>query len=172
MNILVLGGLFLLGMVAVVVAILLVMSERGNENGAALAAAAPTAAMTTPSAPASSPPKAGPGGPTKRLTVPLQAAETERGNTRASLLGSQSLPTTPGRNFVHAGEDDRNSPALNGQMRELVAELRSLHIRAGDVEHRLGVLIEMVERIEHDYGGLVEVDLDEAEVSPDAPPGR
>ncbi len=153
MNILVLGGLFLLGMVAVLAAIWLVMSERGNENGAVLPAAASTTAMSP--APASSPATAGAGRPTKRLTVPLQTAEAERRNTRASLSGSQRLPTPPGRNFASAGEDDRYSPALNGQMRELAAELRSLHIRAGDVEHRLSVLVEMVERIEHDYSDLV-----------------
>ena len=42
--------------------------------------------------------------------------------------------------------------ALNGQFYELAAELRALHRESQDIERRLGLLTEMVSRIEREYG--------------------
>jgi hypothetical protein len=57
------------------------------------------------------------------------------------------LPATPERP-QRSTVDSPPLYALNGQFRELAAELRTLYQQAWDLERRLRVLMEMADRIE------------------------
>ena len=59
----------------------------------------------------------------------------------------QGLPATPERP-QRSTVDSPQLYALNGQFRELAAELRTLYQQAWDLERRLRVLMEMADRIE------------------------
>jgi hypothetical protein len=53
-------------------------------------------------------------------------------------------------------EDKTDHPfsMLNGQFYELAAELRALHRESQDIERRLGILSDLVSRIEREYGEI------------------
>lgn len=133
MSLLIIGGLFALGVVAILGAILLGISEQRRENARANALSAPvslpvderTASLSPPSAPLT----------TARPTIPL-----DRPTTR---LPNEEPPTYA---------------ALNGQFHELADEIRELHQQAWDLEQRLSTLTGTITRIERLQNGHTSVE--------------
>jgi len=132
-NILILGGLLLLGIAAIVVAVVLLLGEQRAEKA--------RATSVTPSTPAASP-------------VALEAPRPRPARTTQRLAAStppvrQSVPTAPVRETpLQARADEQQHFALNGQFHELAAELRTLYQQASDLEQRLHTLSEIADRVE------------------------
>ena len=92
---------------------------------------------------------------------PLKVSETAQ-------IATGGAPTQPGlpapkeevisHNVVPAQLKAQTFPVANGQFHKLSVELHALHGQAQEIEHRLNVLTEMIERIEHDQSHYVSVD--------------
>jgi hypothetical protein len=132
-NILILGGLFALGIVAILVVVVLARGEQGQNkvraNGTGVQAPSPVEPDSTsmPEAPVTS--------RSQRLTVPLDRTPT--------LVGL---------------DEQLASVRLNQQFHELADEIRALHQHAWDLEQRLSVLTEMVDRVERVQNGHTSVE--------------
>jgi hypothetical protein len=132
-NILILGGLFALGIVAILVVVVLARSEHGqnkaNANGTGVQAPSPVEPHPTsdPEVPAIS--------RSQRLTVPLD------------------------RTPILVGLDEQSaSVRLNQPFHELANEIRALHQHAWDLEQRLSALTEMVDHVERVQNGHTSVE--------------
>lgn len=150
MNLLIIGGLFAVAILAIIGIILLSLGERNAQ------AARQGAAQTT------SPTVAR----TARPTVPLAPAENHDANAHSRM----QEPTIQRRTFPRNGETTdvdhkANSliPMLNGQFHEFVDELRSLHQQAWELEHRLSSLTQMVDRIERSQSHSVSIEEEDEE---------
>lgn len=132
MSLLIIGGLFALGVVAILGAVLLGISEQRRENARANALAAQTLPVgeQTSSLPPTSAPVT-----TARPTIPLDRP--------AALLDH---------------EEPAALPALNGQFHELADEIRELHQQAWDLEQRLSTLNETIARIERRQNGHTSIE--------------
>jgi hypothetical protein len=122
MNLLIIAGLLGLALVAILVAVLLGMSEQQAEkarvnNASALPESAPATASPAETVVTGNAP-----------TLPFSAT------TQKNVL---------------VDSDEQMLPALNGQFREFASELRSLHQQAWELEQRLRGMTEMVDRIEN-----------------------
>lgn len=124
MNILIIGGLLALAVVAILGAVLLGISEDRAEK----ARKANEVVSTTMSLPQQS--------PSRQLEEPVVAPQT---------VPLTPLLTTPTGQLPSLDEDERLA-ALNGQMRALTSELRALAQRAGELEQRLNDLSAALER--------------------------
>ena len=133
MNLLIIGGLFALGVVAILGAVLLGISEQRRENTRATAVSAP-ASLPEADRPASASPAAAPS-PVSRPTIPLDHASTR-------LLNEEAPAHT----------------ALDGQFHELADEIRELHRQAWDLEQRLSTLTSTVNRIERLQNGHTSIE--------------
>jgi hypothetical protein len=136
-NLLIIGGLLAVGVLAILGAVLLGISEQRAET--TLKNAEPLPALPTNR------------NPTVKLrpieeTVDSQPVATEK--TLATLEGEQ-IPST-----------------LNGQFNELAGEIRSLHQQAQSLEQRLGALTETVDHIERSRGNHTSIE-EEAQLSSD-----
>ncbi len=130
MNMLILGALFVVALLAIGGAVWLAIGERqGNGKTATPKGAAP--AQQIPA--------------TTTMGQNVSAARPAPVAVEPDELVSPS-PATPA---VH-----REQPfsALNGQFYELAAELRALHRESQDIERRLSILTEMMSHIEREYG--------------------
>jgi hypothetical protein len=132
-NILILGGLFALGIVAILVVVVLARGEQGQNkaraNGTGEQAPSPVEPHPTsdPEVPAIS--------RSQRLTVPPDRTP--------ALMGLDEQPT---------------SVRLNQQFHELADEIRALHQHAWDLEQRLSALTEMVDHVERVQNGHTSVE--------------
>ena len=119
MNLLIIGGLLGLALVAILVAVLLGMGEQRAEKA------------RTHNAPATS---------TIATEAPPEVinAPTSSYPALSSATGKRVLVDT----------EEQMLPALNGQFREFASELRSLHQQAWELEQHLRGMTEMVDRIE------------------------
>ncbi len=133
MNILILGGLFALGIVAILVVVVLARGEQGQNkvraNGTGVQAPSPVEPDST------SMPEVTVTSRSQRLTVPLDRTPT--------LVGL---------------DEQLASVRLNQQFHELADEIRALHQHAWDLEQRLSVLTEMVDRVERVQNGHTSVE--------------
>lgn len=123
MSLLIIGGLFALGVVAILGAVLLGISEQRRENARANAATVPVSLPVDEQA--TSLPRASAPLTTARPTIPLD---------RPTALLDHEEPAA--------------LPALNGQFHELADEIRELHQQAWDLEQRLSSLTKTIARIE------------------------
>jgi hypothetical protein len=145
-NVLIIGGLFVLAIVAILGAILL---SRGDEaNGAARTATA-----------AAEPPeqtnliaRSGPGvaNSTNQADTAAQAASLSV--PAAGTLYTPPPPADPETSNPSAAAR-LAQPVLNGQFHEVAGEIRTLHQQAWQLEQRLSVLAEMVNQVERSQGG-------------------
>jgi len=132
-SLLIIGGLFALGVVAILGAILLGISEQRHENTRANPISAPvslpvderTASLAPPSASLT----------TARPTIPLDRPTTQLANEEPPTYG-----------------------ALNGQFHELADEIRELHQQAWDLEQRLSTLTDTITRIERLQNGHTSIE--------------
>ena len=122
MNILIIGGLLGLAVVAILGAVLLGIGEDRAEKTRKANEAAPA-------------------------VLPQQAQYTQQEEPVAAPLPVPLTPlitSTTGQ--LPALDQDEQIASLNGQVHEITSELRALAQRAGELEHRLSVLSEALER--------------------------
>ncbi len=139
MNTLIIGGLFALALLAIIGLVFLLRSE-----------------TRTPQVPV-----------TKVNNEPLQVSETAQ-------VASAGAPTQPGlpapREEVATTPQvlpvqqpvQQRFPIANGQFHKLSDELHSLHTQAQEIEQRLSVLTEMIERMENNQRQFVSLDEQES----------
>jgi len=125
-NILIIGGLLGLAVVAILGAVLLGISEDRAEKAQK---ASVTASTTTPTAllPQQS--------QSRQLSAPEEAPEIPA----TPVLTRPTIPLLP---FT----EKESFAGLNGQVREITDELRTLALRAGELEQHLNLLSDRLER--------------------------
>lgn len=145
MNILIAGGLLAFAIVAILVAVFLGLgeqrSERARANGTHTTSPA-AATVVTPAAPAA---------PAASVPMPEQQAQVSRPLRKTVPLSSEhAMPLERPVSGTQAFASQEELPyfALNGQMREMAEELRSLHQQSWELEQRLLALTEMLDRTE------------------------
>ena len=144
MNLLIIGGLLAVGVVAILGAVLLGMSEQRAEN-----TKKNLAKQTIPVTRSE---------PANHRTVDEAAATKPVGAiNRAPAADETALITMEGEQLP---------PSLNGQFHELAGEIRTLHQQARQLEQRLGVLSEMINHIEQTQSDYTDVE-EEAEAASD-----
>ncbi|HLI05865.1 MAG TPA: hypothetical protein VKV40_04785 [Ktedonobacteraceae bacterium] len=133
---LIIGVLFVVALLAIGGAFWLAVGER-QQNGNAPAPEAASPGQQTPvaSVPATEGLGAAAGRTAAAPPVPREPGEI--------------VPPAP---VSPAAYTERPFSTLNGQFYELAAELRALYSEAQEIERRLGILNEMVSRIEREYG--------------------
>ena len=160
MNLLIAGGLLAFALLAILVAVFLGISEQRSEHARAnvATAAPPQSAPTAVAAPAVS---AAPAAPAAPVPVPEQAVQVSRPLHRTVPL-SQQLSTPLERPAQSsrplARQDELPYFAMNGQMREVAEELRSLHQQAWELEQRILGLTELFDRLERTQSRQFSVD--------------
>ncbi len=145
MNILIVGGLLILGIAAILGAIFLAISDQRKENGRLNNLKQDNEIKVSP--------------PTSHPTIPLIYKETippqQMTESTVNRTGSKSTSLTD-------LEGVQKLPALNGQFHELAAEIRSLHQQAWQLEQRLSVLTDMVDHIEHSQNSHFDIEEEDA----------
>jgi hypothetical protein len=130
-NLLIIGGLLAVGLLAIIGAVLLGISEQRAEETRRNSEPAPALPAN------------------RNPTIKLRPVE-EAANSRATATET-TLATV---------EREQGLSRLNGQFNELVGEIRSLHQQAQNLERRLGVLTEMVDHIERTQSNRTNVEED------------
>jgi hypothetical protein len=146
-NLLIIGGLFAVAILAVVGIVFLSLSERGAEAARrANAQPAPATPTVTQSA---------------RPTVPLTAVENREPTVRTAanepVIQRQRFSRKSETNSADR-EENQLLPMLNGQFHEFVDELRDLHQQSWELEQRLSVLTQMVDHIERTQGNRISIE--------------
>lgn len=125
MNLLIIGGLLAIAVVAILVAVLLGMGEQRAEKSRINGGVTPVSTGTMPS-----------------VEQPATSSRAvERGDSTRQL---PSLAEKP----LQSVEEDQQLYALNGQLHELAAELRTLYQQAWELERQLRGLTEKADHIE------------------------
>lgn len=126
MNLLVVGGLFIIGVLALVALVFVIRGE--------------TAAQKSSNVP---PP------------VPTKQGEPEMHTIADEPSSSEEVPGTADEETTLVGKHtvDEWQPLISGQLYELKNELHSLHEQAQGLEQRLRTIVDMVERIEQAQNG-------------------
>lgn len=139
MNTLIIGGLFALAVVALVALAFVVRGESRTPQ--------------TPKAP-----------PANEQSAPTVAARQQAEASAPATPVVQNLPApekrdgiVPVRTAPARAVEKQRFPIANGQFHELSVELHTLHGQAQEIEHRLSILTEMIERIERSQGGRTSV---------------
>ncbi len=133
MNTLIIGGLFAVALLAILGLVFLLRSE--------------TQAQKVPV--------------TKVDNEPLKVSETAQ-------IASGGAPTQPGLpapkeeiaavpQTVPVQQNTQRFPVANGQFHKLSDELHALHSQSQEIEHRLSILTEMIDRIENDQSHYVSI---------------
>ena len=134
MTTLIIGGLFAVALLAIVGLVFLLRSE-----------------PRTPRVPV-----------TKVNNEPLKVNET----AQIAAVGAPTQPSLPAPKedvaatpqMVPLQQHVQRFPVANGQFHKLSVELHALHTQAQDIEHRLNILTEIIERIEPDQSHYVSAD--------------
>jgi hypothetical protein len=129
-NLLIIGGLFVIAAAAILGAVLLSISESRAEKARANGVPGPVSTNMRPSA----------------SSISNQVSQANR---PAPIR--QAPPVSADRSYPTRGDDQQIS-VLNGQFHELAAELRTLYQHAWELEQHLRVLTEAVDRIEQTQG--------------------
>jgi TolA-binding protein len=135
-NLLIIGGLAVVAIVAILGAIFLGVSEERNTSARTAAASPVPAPVETPAAPA-------PRSAVTRPTQPLRPPTPRPG-------------AAPGERAYTAGNENQQFRSMNGQLYELADELRELSQQAWELEHRLRSLSEMIDRAQQNHAVSIE----------------
>jgi hypothetical protein len=164
MNLLIAGGLLAFALLAILVAVFLGISDQRSEQARSRGATAATPAAPAQAAPAAAVAAgapAAPAGPAAAVPMPEQLAQASRPLHRTIPL-SQQL-SAPLERPAHssqplARQDELPYFAMNGQMREVAEELRSLHQQAWELEQRILSLTELFDRLERTQSRQFSID--------------
>jgi hypothetical protein len=151
MNLLIVGGLLGIALLAVLGVVLLSIGEQSDRKKAAAQIAQVQAAAPVPPVPAATPePRAA--SPT--ATIPLRPLEEMDGSVSGKLVSRElySQPAATSRPLTHEFE---TTPAEiqtlpSGQLYEMMYELQELRRQAAQIESRLGLLSEMLNHMQHE----------------------
>src|SRR5215469_6740456 len=143
---LIIGGLLILAVLAIVGAVLLSIGEQRADRSSASSRATPNTSIPAPALP-------------QAPIVSSGAAQTAPAR--------QGVPVTPEKP-QRATVESPQLYALNGQFRELAAELRTLYQQAWDLERRLRVLMEMADRIEDRQDSQISIEEEAYSQTPDS----
>ena len=148
MNIVIIGGLLIVGLAAIVGVVLLVLGEQRSERTRVVPAPVTTSlpATNTTAAPASAPP------------VEERWPQSQPGRTSIPYTPTRPLTSVPTAPTAHETtsrlrNEEVSRSALNGQFNELAAELRTLSQEAAELERRLHNLTEMVAHLQDSSSG-------------------
>ncbi len=123
MSTLIIGGLFVVALLALVGLVFILRSESGATKSAQTKPVSPQSSATTP------------------VTATSQSETLAHRNASTSVPSAPAMPTS-------AITDEPRFAMANGQFHELAEELHILHEQSQEIEHRLSILSEMIERIE------------------------
>lgn len=137
MSTLIIGGAFVVALLALIGLVFLLRSEP-NES------ATPAKPATMP---AKAEPVAAPVVPTP-MSAPQASVPQRPASVQRTALVTQKLPLHQKAELPAISEEEV-FPVSNGQFHELSAQLATLHEQAQEFEHRLSVLTEMIRHIEH-----------------------
>lgn len=140
MSALIIGGAFVVALLAIIGLVFLLRSETDSATPAQPAIQAkpePVAASVV-----ATPPIA------RQASVAQQPVTAPR-----TALLTQKLDLEEERPSLHHEEEE--FPISNGQLHELSAQLSTLHEEAQEFEHRLSVLTDMIRHIGHMQNGVV-----------------
>jgi hypothetical protein len=126
-NLLIIGGLLALALLAILGAVFLAVGE--------------TRAAANRDRPPNSPP------------VQVQEPDTEQ--TTRPIRQGIPIPAA-GNTSLAEISDDARLPMLNGQFNEFAAELRALHQHARELEQRLSALTQILDRVEQQQDEAVD----------------
>ncbi len=106
------------------------------------------------------------------LKVPVTQVDNELLKvSETAQIATGSVPTQPSlpapkekvasaSQTVPLPQNEQHFPVANGQFHKLSVELHALHTQAQEIEQRLNILTEMIERIEPDQSHYVSVNED------------
>jgi hypothetical protein len=151
-NLLIIGGLLAVGIVAILGAILIGMSEQRAETQRNAHTNQPASIEHNTSTPLAT-------------GQPAASQPVVTGKLVEDSLSSR--PKTPADNALMRRED-ASFPILNGQFHELAGEIRTLHEQAWQLEQRLSFLTKMVDHIEQSPGKRLTIE-EENTSSSDSP---
>ena len=123
MSTLIIGGLFVVALLALVGLVFVLRSESGATRVAQTKPANPQSSATSP------------------VVATGQPSASTYGDVSPSMV---SVPTVP----PSVETEEPHFAMANGQFHELAEELHTLHEQSQEIEHRLSILSEMIERIE------------------------
>lgn len=132
MNLLVTGGLLIIGVIALVALVFVIRSEPVTKESASIPPPVPTE----------------------------QEASEKRADVDESSATMQ-VPPTPNMNAIPSSDEQPASawqPLANEQFYELKNELHSLHGQAQEFEYRIRTMVEMVERVEQVQNGRLPIE--------------
>ncbi|HEX4204445.1 MAG TPA: hypothetical protein VHZ51_09660 [Ktedonobacteraceae bacterium] len=127
-NTVIMGGLFAVAIIAMLLLIFALVSEKRAQDKVALATASPSTATENITA---------------ENKVPLPAQRVAQPDTQQDR--DRRLP-------VPRGENGLQSPSSR-QLNELATELHTLHRQAQEVEHKIAILVDVVDRLERPQPG-------------------
>ena len=122
MSTLIIGVLFVVALVAIIALVFVLRSE-------------PRSTGTVPANPAAS-------------ATPDVAPTNQPDTVTKTNESTPSIATAPTAPSVPTSTEESHFAMANGQFHELAVELHTLHEQSQEIEHRLSVLSEMIERIE------------------------
>ena len=128
MSTLIIGVLFVVALVAIIALVFVLRSE-------------PRSTGTVPANPAAS------ATPDVAATSRPETA-TMTNESLPSMTSVPTVPTVPDVPSVPTATEESHLAMGNGQFHELAVELHTLHGQSQEIEHRLSILSEMIERIE------------------------
>ncbi len=139
-NILILGGLFALGIAAILVVVVLARGEQPQQKVSAKETSVQAPALVEPQS--TNVPEVPAASPSQRLTIPLDGENAlVKRDERTASVRPISVPLTEFQPF-----------------HEVADELRALHQHAWDLERRLSQLSEMIDHIERTQNGQISVE--------------
>ena len=153
MNLLIVGGLLGVALLAILGVVLLSIGEHGDRRKAAAQAQVAPAVQVAPVAQVSIPTAAldTRASLPQTTTIPLPPLEEFDGNGHVALGEVEPLMETS-RQLSYQLERDTHAAAIqSGQLYELVEELHELRQQAGQIESRLGLLQEMLNHMQHEH---------------------
>ena len=151
MNLLIIGGLLAVGIVAILGAILLGMSEQRAETRRNAHTNQPASLEHNTNTPLAT-------------GQPVASQPVVTGKLVEENLPSR--PNTPADNALMRREE-ASFPVLNGQFHELAGEIRTLHEQAWQLEQRLSFLTKMVDHIEQSSNKRLSIEEEEPSPSSD-----
>ena len=130
MSTLIIGGLFVVALLALVGLVFVLRSESSTTR----------AAQTKPVGPQSS--------ATSHVAATSQPVTATHGDVSSSLAPAPTVPDS-------IEPEEPHFAMANGQFHELAEELHTLHEQSQEIEHRLSILSEMIERIERSQDAYI-----------------
>lgn len=156
MNLLIVGGLLGIALLAILGVVLLSIGEQSDRKKAAALAQTQAAAaqVAAPIPPAATPAMPEPRAVSPTATIPLRPLEAMDGNVSGKLASRplQEPQAASSRPLSHPFAFETTPTAMqSGQMYDMMEELQELRQQAAQIESRLGLLSEMLNHMQQEH---------------------